>query len=39
MRWLTGSLSAATWDAAAVLGLGLGVVGLVLVPVVVRQLK
>ena len=39
IRWLTGSLSAATWDAAAVLGLGLGVVGLVLVPVVVRQLK
>ncbi|MGR6902669.1 FecCD family ABC transporter permease [Glutamicibacter sp. BSL13] len=39
IRWLTGSLSAATWDAAAVLCLGLGVVGLVLVPVVVRQLK
>lgn len=39
MRWLTGSLSASTWERAAVLGIGLGAAGIFLLPVVLRQLK
>ncbi|GGL97772.1 FecCD family ABC transporter permease [Glutamicibacter protophormiae] len=39
MRWLTGSLSASTWERAAVLGVGLGAVGVLALPVVLSQLK
>ncbi|MFJ2619417.1 FecCD family ABC transporter permease [Glutamicibacter sp. NPDC087344] len=39
MRWLTGSLSASTWERAGVLGLGLGVLCLFFLPLVLHQLK
>ena len=39
IRWLTGSLSSSTWNGAVLLLLALGAVGLLLLPIVIRELK
>lgn len=38
-RWLTGSIASSTWEQAAILGLGLGVLSAFVLPLVLRQLK
>ena len=39
MHWLTGSLSSSNWENALLLLVSLGVIGILLLPVVLRQLK
>ncbi|WP_313811075.1 iron ABC transporter permease [Glutamicibacter sp.] len=38
-RWLTGSIASSTWEQAGVLAISMGVIGAVLLPLVLRQLK